>query len=72
MAACPACEFEVYHYLGVPHKLTSSAGCDGVDATSLSWFKISEAANDGSAWASEQITSSLNWQFTIPSSIPDG
>lgn len=49
-----------------------AAGCDGVDAASLDWFKISEHTNDGSKWASDTIVSTLKWSFDIPSDLAAG
>jgi hypothetical protein len=49
-----------------------SGSCDGVDASSLAWFKISEATNDGTTWASATIANTLNWSFDIPADIAPG
>jgi hypothetical protein len=49
-----------------------ASGCDGVDAASLQWFKISEAGWDGNAFASETITRERKWTFRIPNEIASG
>lgn len=51
-----------------------TSGCDGVDASTLDWFKISEKTNDGSIdnWASDTIVSTLKWSFDIPSDLAPG
>jgi hypothetical protein len=49
------------------------AGCDGVDAATLPWFKISEDAYDGKEWASDKLNSSnAAWTFKIPEEIAPG
>jgi cellulase len=49
-----------------------AASCDGVDAASLKWFKISEEGFVGGSWAGEKISKTLKWDFTIPSDIASG
>jgi cellulase len=49
-----------------------ASGCDGVDASSLQWFKISEAGWDGKEFASETITRDRAWTFHIPTEIASG
>lgn len=63
-----------------------SSGCNGVDAASLDWFKISEAGYSGSltvvgtdlladqytGWASARIIQTGDWTFTIPAEIASG
>lgn len=49
-----------------------SSGCDGVDASSLQWFKISEAGWDGKEFASETISRTKAWTFHIPTEIASG
>jgi hypothetical protein len=44
----------------------------GVDAASLTWFKISEASFEGGAWAADTIAATKKWEFTIPDDIPAG
>jgi hypothetical protein len=51
------------------------AGCDGVDAASLKWFKIEEALYNG-AWPTDAIAAGGNdngkTSFTIPSGLKSG
>ncbi|WWC64347.1 uncharacterized protein I303_106957 [Kwoniella dejecticola CBS 10117] len=49
-----------------------SSGCDGVDASSLQWFKIQEDTFEGSKWPSDTIVSTLDWTFTIPTDLAAG
>ncbi|WRT70441.1 uncharacterized protein IL334_007439 [Kwoniella shivajii] len=49
-----------------------STGCDGVDASSLQWFKIAEDTFDGSKWPSDTIVSTLAWTFNIPTELAAG
>jgi len=49
-----------------------AASCDGIDAASLDWFKISESLFDGTQWPGEKIASTLEWPFTIPTDLASG
>jgi cellulase len=51
------------------------SGCNGVDASTLQWFKISEAGwkwNGKEEFASETITRDRAWTFKIPTEIASG
>jgi cellulase len=54
------------------------SSCTGVNANSLSWFKIDHAgllsgnAYSGSWGAGLMITQNSSWTTTIPSSVPSG
>ncbi|WWC71796.1 uncharacterized protein I206_105755 [Kwoniella pini CBS 10737] len=49
-----------------------ASGCDGVDAASLTWFKIQEDSFDGTSWPSDTIASTLDWTFKIPTDLASG
>lgn len=49
-----------------------SSGCDGVDASSLTWFKIQEDTFDGTVWPTASITSTHQWTFKIPTDLAAG
>jgi hypothetical protein len=69
MAACPSSKSAMSRV-----RISGSplGGCDGVDASSLQWFKISEAGWDGKEFASETITRTNSWSFNIPSELAAG
>lgn len=46
--------------------------CNGVDAFSLDWFKISEASWDGTQWPTEQVNQTKSWTFSIPQGVKSG
>jgi hypothetical protein len=49
-----------------------AATCDGIDAASLEWFKISEEGFVGSTWAGEKLAETMQWAFDIPSDLASG
>jgi hypothetical protein len=50
-----------------------TGNCDGVDAASLQWFKISEQGVDGNGeWATDKLNRTRIWSFTIPDNIKTG
>jgi len=49
-----------------------AASCDGIDAASLDWFKISEDGFDGTIWAGEELANTKEWAFEIPSDLASG
>lgn len=48
------------------------AGCDGVPAANLGWFKISEYGWDGQQWGSDLIHRSYKWTFDVPTGLAAG
>lgn len=48
------------------------SGCDGVDATSLDWFKIAEDVYENGVWGSSKISDSLEYTFSIPTDLRSG
>lgn len=52
-----------------------ASGCNGVDASTLQWFKIGQAGwkwNGKEEFASETITRDRAWTFQIPTEIASG
>lgn len=49
-----------------------SDSCDGVDAASLQWFKISEQAGSGTQWATDVLNQTRSWTFQIPENVKSG
>ena len=48
--------------------------CQGVDATSLDWFKIASKSWMGTEWASDVISKAPehDWSFDIPADLAPG
>jgi hypothetical protein len=66
----PVCRYSVSGHVG---SLMLVAGCDGVEAASLPWFKISEDAWNGQEWASDTLNkSAATWTFKIPEEVAPG
>lgn len=50
-----------------------TGSCDGVEASSLDWFKISEQGVDESGeWATDKLNKTRIWSFKIPEGIKTG